>query len=102
MGVPSFWRGGVAASPLCSHTASLGILQDLELLSTSEETPCRSRALGTSPGSVLDEAREPGVTFQGPLCGWVGETGATALAVLWRTHRTPAIQKLLLISLPHL
>lgn len=45
------------------------------------------QALETSPGSVLDEAREPGVAFQGPLCGWVGETGATAGDIaLWPVY----------------
>lgn len=102
-GVPSFSGGGVAASPPFSHPAFPVILQDLELLNTSEETPWRSRALGTSPGSVLDEAREHDVAFQGPLCVWVGGTGAMAGHIALLPLHSQQIQEFLpTISLPHL
>lgn len=41
--------GGVAASPPCSHAASMVLLQDSKLLNTSEETPWGFRTQGTSP-----------------------------------------------------
>lgn len=79
MGVLVFRKGGgVAASPSCSCSASLVFLRDFEMLNTSEETPWTFRTLGTSPGSVLNEARVPAVAFQLAVAGRVGRTGAIA------------------------
>lgn len=85
--------GGVAASPPCSHTASLVLLQDSELLNTSEETPWRLRTLGTSPGSVLKEAKVPAVAFQLALSGWVGRTGAVAECIALLVTASPSKSK---------
>lgn len=72
----SFGKGAVAVSPPSSHTASLMLLQDSVLLNTSEETPSLCpRLLGTSPGSILNQARVPDRAFQLALFGRVGSTG---------------------------
>lgn len=76
----SFGKGAVAVSPPSSHTASLMLLQDSVLLNTSEETPWRwcpcPCLLGTSPGSILNQAGVPDRAFQLALFGRVGSTGA--------------------------
>lgn len=104
-GVLVFGKGdGVAASPPCSHTASLVLLQDSKLLNTSEETPWAFRTLGTSTSSVLNEARAPAIGFQLALAGWVGRTGAVAGRVTLLVTVSPQKNQELLptISLSHL
>lgn len=70
-------KGGGAASPPCSHTALLVLLQHSELLN-SEETWWRFSTLGTSLGNVLNEARLPASASQLALPGCADRRGTVA------------------------